>query len=252
MKKILFIICEVVFLSIFIFPDEIPPIIIGTDPFPPYSIQNNSEEYTGLATDIIKEILNEMETPYKIEVYPWAKSLIMLKTGKIQALYTIGKTEEREKDFYFPDEPLCFSRWVFFIRKEDKGILKYNSLDDLKGKQIGLIRDYKYTPELWEFVNKHKNFYILPDEKTSFKLLASKRVDYIINDYITGTILSKELGLSESITALNEVPLEITPLYIAFSKSEYSEKVVKEFSTRLKIFKNSSRYSTLSNSYLDQ
>lgn len=164
----------------------------------------------------------------------------MLKEGKLHALYPIAKNRGREAVIYYPEEPFCHSEWVFFIRKNDAGKLKFDSFDDLKGKRIGLTRDYKYTPALWAFVKKENNYELVTVEEQNFRKLMGKRIDYVISEYMVGMHLSKKLGIRDGITALRENPIESIPLYVGFSKKAVKEEFVDKFSGALKIFKSDS------------
>lgn len=227
--------------------------IIGTTAgFPPYTFQNEDGKFTGLATDIVEEVFQTMKVEYSIQKYPWVRALHMLTKGDLHALYTIGKTAERETLFYFPTEPLSYSKWVFFIRKEDAGTLKFQTLDDLKGKRIGLVLGYKYTPELWEFVKAWKNYDMVAKEELNFRKLAAGRVDYIISDYVTGMTLAKQLGISKKILALTQTPLETIPIYIAFSRTLVQQEMVDTFSAHLKTLKSGSKYQELYKKYIGE
>ncbi len=214
------------------------PFQIGVSPFPPYVTVLEDEKISGIATDIVMEALNTVNiSKYEIKEYPWARALLLLNRGQIQALYTIGKTPEREATFYYPDEPLFYTKWVFFIRKADKGTLKFNSLDDLKGRNIAVIRGYKYTPAFWEFLNKEKKYEELSHEEQSFLMLMAGRVDYVITEYAAGITVAKQLGMEDQIAALMDHPLEEIPVYIAFNKKSVTKEFVDKFSKALKEIK---------------
>lgn len=223
---------------------------IGISDDPPYEYLLENGTVAGMATEIITEILKEMNiTEYKIELLPWKRALEDLTTGDIRALYSIGHTEERAQVYYYPDEPLFETTWIFFIRQEDKDTLRFTSLDDLKGKQIGVVRGYKYTPAFWEFVKREQNYEEVTIDEQNYKKLEIGRVDYVLGDYLTGVFLAKKLGITQRIFALTDNPLETVPLYIAFSKKGVQQEFVENFSNTLKAFKTGEQYQAILEKY---
>ena len=224
---------------------------IGSPSFPPYVYALDDGEITGLATEIVAGIFQSMEIDYETRIYPWARVLNMLTEGEIHALYTIMKNTEREAIFYYPEEPITHSKWVFFIRRTDAGKLKFDSFDDLKGKRIGLIRDTKYTPALWEFVEKEQNYELVAQEPQNFEKLVNNRIDYLVTEYTVGMSVAKTLGIENDIVALTDNPLESTPLYIAFSQKMVKKEFVDRFSNELKNFK-AGRYEKILKKYIEK
>ena len=104
-------------------------------------------------------------------IYPWARAERFLFAGKIDALYSSSTSKKRREHCHFPEESLIVSPWVLFIRKEDQGKLKFDSFRDLKGKKIGVVRDYSYTPEFWEFLNAERNYQLAVTDQQNFKKL---------------------------------------------------------------------------------
>ncbi len=208
---------------------------IGCNDMPPYSFSLDDGTITGLATELVEGVFKAMGIgDYEIKVFPWARSLRMLTAGTLHAVYTMQKNKDREILFYYPQEPLTYSKWVFFIQKDNIGKLKFDSLDDLKGKQIGLVRDYKYTSALWEFVKKENNYQIVSAEELNFKKLAAGRVDYVISEYNIGKYLAEKMGISDKVVALENTPIEsASPIYIVFSKKTVKKEFVDKFSNEL-------------------
>jgi polar amino acid transport system substrate-binding protein len=224
----------------------------GSGEFPPYVYAgDDSGKIVGAAAEIVAEVFARLNiTDYTMGTYPWARVLIMLTDGQINALFTITKNKEREALFLFPEEPIALSQWVFFIRKADANRLKFDSYDDLKGSQIGLVADVKYSAALWDYVRKEGNYDLVPTEELNILKLASKRVDYIVTELGTGTYLIKNNNLQDELMPLTKKPVDATPFYIAFSPKLVTKDFVHRFSNELKRFKSDKKYKEILEKYL--
>src|ERR1035437_9573544 len=86
---------------------------LATLEYPPY-ITQVGDSARGLTVDIVNEVFSRINQNIKIEFYPWARSVMMLEDGKVDGLFTIKKTKEREATMLFPKEPLVSQDYVFF------------------------------------------------------------------------------------------------------------------------------------------
>ena len=224
---------------------------IGTDDWPPYEFKQNGK-ITGYCTEIVEQVFDNMDVKVgELEIYTWARAEDYVFKGKIDVLYSSSKSDKREKYVHFPQEPLISSDWVMFIRKADKNKLKFNSLADLKGKKVGVVRDYSYTPEFWGFIKKEKNYDEASNDQTNFKKLVAKRFDYLVSEYAVGLSIAKDLGIDDQVIALTGTPIKSTGLYVMFSKKTIDKPFVNNFSKELKKFKTTSAFKTLKATYLD-
>jgi polar amino acid transport system substrate-binding protein len=222
---------------------------IASPQFPPYVYAPDNDKITGVAAEIVADVFQAMGISYENRIFPWARALHMLTEGESHALYTMMKNKQRAAIFYYPEEHLLSSRWVFFIRRADAGTLKFDSFDDLKGKRIGLQRDVKYTEALWEFVRSENNYQLVTFDRQNLKKLVANRVDYVVCEYITGMDLAKELGIENDVVALTGNPVESTPLFIVFSPKKVDREFVDRFSDELKKFKSGAKYAEILKKY---
>ncbi len=220
--------------------------------FPPYVYAGADGKIIGAAAEIVGEVLNRLKIQnYTMGTYPWARAMKLITDGDVKALFTIMKNKEREALFLFPDEPIVDSKWVFFIRKTDVGKLKYDSFEDLKGKMVGLVKDVKYTAELWDFVKKENNYETVATEELNINKLAQKRVDFIATELGTGVYLAKKLGLGNDIVPLTKKPIIAAPIYIIFNPKSVKKDFVVAFSNELKKFKTEKKYSDILKKHLE-
>jgi polar amino acid transport system substrate-binding protein len=226
---------------------------IATDIWPPYEFQvgvPGNESMSGFSTEVILAVFKQMNIAIdgKISPYPWARAEAMIIDGSVDVLYTAAPSDKRALVTLYPSESLMESSWSFFIRKEDTARLKFDSLNDLKGKKVGVVRAYAYTPELWAFLEAEKNYEdVIKDDQNVNKLVAN-RVDYIAMDYGNGLALLKSMGLLDKVVALKN-PIKPISLYAIFSKKTVDKAVVDEFSEKLKAFKKTKEYQVIFDKY---
>lgn len=137
------------------------------DEWPPYQITTN-DQLGGFSTQIVKIVFSRMDIDLEtIHVYPWKRAITMLEQGEADALFSANLAERRFKFALYPKESLVLTPWVIWSREEDN--LVFDSLDDLIGKRVGMVRGYSYTPEFWSFVKKHKIYEETFDDEHNFK-----------------------------------------------------------------------------------
>ena len=221
---------------------------IGTDDWPPYEMKIDGK-ITGYATEVIQSTLKQMYIDTKIQIYPWVRAENLVFSGTIDALFSSSKSEIREKHCYFPDEPLLESAWVIFIRKEDQGKLSYRSFEDIKGKTVGVVRSYSYTPEFWNFIKTKGKYEEVATDQVNFKKLLGKRFNYLVCEYAVGLAIAKSFNASNKVFAFTNAPIKKTGLYIMFSKKNLTSDFVNLFSKELKSFKGTSEFQVIHKKY---
>lgn len=162
--------------------------------WPPYFSQN-MKNY-GIASNIITQAFENENIKVNYGFFPWKRSIELAKSTKWNGTVGWTKTPEREKDFYFSEEPIFKGKVVFFTLKSD--YFSWNSFDDLKNYKIGITNGYSYG-NIFNFYldNKTLNIEVANEDILNFKKLFSKRIDlfpidlevglYILNNYFTKT-----------------------------------------------------------------
>jgi len=223
---------------------------LGTDDWAPYEFRQE-KELTGYSIEVVQHVFKQMGIEIaSLQLFPWARAEWMVFNGELDALFSGTKSQEREDACFFPSEALAQSDWVLFIRKSDVGQLKFDTFDDLKGKQVGVVREHAYTPEFWDFLKREKNYQEVTADAQNFQKLAANRIDYVASEYVVGMSLLSELGMTDQIVALTEHPLKSTGLFIMFSKKTVSAETVAQFSEALKQFKTTPAYQEIVGKYL--
>ncbi|RLC05200.1 MAG: hypothetical protein DRI57_27725 [Deltaproteobacteria bacterium] len=219
---------------------------IGSDEWPPFHSAGKSEkDVKGFTADLVRAVLRK--TNVKIaahRIYPWKRACAMVFDGRLDAVFTTTETDERMKYCHFPEEPLTDFSYVFFIRKEDEGKLKYDTFDDLKGHKVGIVSGFSYTEKFVNFIKKEKNYEEAYVGSDNFKLLMKKRADYVATSRRVGYNHIRELGIGSKCVALKK-PFMVNYLYVMFSKKTVSREFADKFSVALKKFKTTWEYKEL-------
>jgi len=228
---------------------------LATEEWPPFSYEKN-KKITGLSTDIIYATLKKMGIKISSnKIMPWARTQNLGYYGKVDAVYTASINGERKKYMYFPSEPIVKSKWVLFIKKDNKNRLKFNNFQSLKGKKFCLIRGYNYPKEFKEYITKNAKITYTATENSNIEKLMHSRCDYMPAVLETTLYLIKHNKDLQKIKAYKNIyyfkkPLSVTNFYLMFSKKRVSKKFVDEFSNTLKEFKKTKTYKNILKKYL--
>lgn len=195
------------------------PLQLVTMNFKPF-IWCEGDTVKGIAADMVAEVFRQAGRPYKIRCLPWKRALAMVKNGQADGIILGYKTPERETFGIFPDDPIQFSMYSVFVRKNHE--FPFGKIEDLYGKTIGIDRGHTVSPG---FDKAAANGDITVEEasKAEYNLqkLLAGRFDAYVNNHHVVLYMAKQLGLSERITALNHPLVKPTPSYLWFSKAAH-------------------------------
>lgn len=173
-------------------------ITIGSEPnYPPYCILDENGNATGFAVEIFNAAAAAAGLKVKTEIGLWTEIRKNLIEGKIDALPIIGRTPEREAVYDFSLAYLSLNG-AAFVRK---GETKIKTLEDLKGKEILVMKNDNAE----EFVRRQKitdKILTTTTIQEAFLDLANGQHDAVFIQHITGLEVLKELNIN-SIEALD-------------------------------------------------
>ncbi|MGE0087192.1 MAG: substrate-binding periplasmic protein [Desulfococcaceae bacterium] len=223
-----------IFMMVFLLPlcAAAKQLIFVTGGMSPPLVFEDNNELKGMDVDVIAEFCRQNAVEPKFEVFPWKRSLKNIEEGSADAIFTLFKTEEREKILYFPSVPINKVKTAVWVKKE-RGI-KISSLDDLKDKSIGVLTDYKYGKEFDSMDGLNKTFCI--DKEQLIKMLDKNRFDVAIDSEVCFKFMCRKFGLEEDKFEIAYVITE-NPVYIGFSKKnlgQEGELLAEKFSRFMK------------------
>ncbi|MDY0362418.1 MAG: transporter substrate-binding domain-containing protein [Desulforegulaceae bacterium] len=205
-RAIYFCIFSVVFV-LNVFASEIT---IVTEQYPPYEFIENGK-WTGHDVDIVKKACERFGVSAVFKEYPWKRCLKMIEHGDAQAIISAMNTPDRQEYILFPVSNLSYEKNVILGHKANDLII--DSLDDLKGKTIGLQSGYSYGDEFDHYSGLLKDFSF--SQELMLKKFHAKRTELIIGNEAVILYLNKKLNF-EPVKVLYAVSED--PLYIGFSK----------------------------------
>lgn len=193
--------------------------------YPPYEYVEDGE-VKGINMDIIREAFRRMGvTPY-FEPRPWKRAVYELKSGEILALSSGFKTAKREEFAVFPSEPLAMETNV--VAALTVSGVEVNSLEDLRGLRVGVVREYSYGESFDSMrgLNKIK----ANSSHQMLKMLLSQRMDVAVGNKAVFKFLAKKQGMLAHIKFIHVVGND--PLYLMFSKKRgaRAQRLARDFS----------------------
>lgn len=215
---------------------------IMTEEYPPFNYTEGGK-LTGLATEVVLQLAKKLGHPEDIEMLPWARAYGLIQQNDGQILYSMTRTEEREKMFKWVG-PVASNKWVFFAKK-GSGMTIGSLADAKKVEKIGAYKD-----DAAESFLKAEGFAnldsVLNDEQNVPKLMAGRINLWIVGE-LQGIYKAKAKGVADQLEKVFDV--KDTQLYIAFSKNTPDAEVAK-WQAALDAMKADGSYDALIKKYM--
>jgi len=220
---------------------------IATSEWPPFEDISN-KELPGFSTEVIREVCNELNIIPEIKEYPWARALMMVELGSVDATYSAFYTRERAEVCYYPQEPLFTDRWILFAKKDVIDTLLYKSYQELKDYRFAVMRGVSISEDFWKFLKDNNNYLETVKDEESFRALMLGTIDFVVTTYYNGMFLIAEMKLQGKVLPLSAT-IKVDSVYLIFSKRNTSVEFVERFSKQLKKFKESAEYKKIYRKY---
>jgi polar amino acid transport system substrate-binding protein len=185
---------------------------VVTESWYPYNYLDKDGNVVGKSTLAVKEILAAAGIDYSIDVYPWARAFNLAKTRTHVLIYSILRTPDREKFFYwFCPISNLESHQIYKLTSRDDIIV--NVEQDIKKYTISATRDtFLHQYMLGLGLVDGVNLQINSEDTRATKMFFAGRVDLIadLESSMERTLTRK--GLDKSIvTPLTLIPAERYP-----------------------------------------
>jgi polar amino acid transport system substrate-binding protein len=222
---------------------------LATLEYPPYEFQG-AEDASGIAVELIKEAFTRIDQPYTIQFLPWGRAIREVRNGRIDGIFTIYKTPEREQFMSYSDEVLINQSISLFALKSNK--IHYSGrINSLAAYRIGVMRKVSYGAQIDEALNNgvFENIVTTDTGIKNFKLLLADRVDLVISNRLGGMEIIKQLGIEDLVYQVPSYSYEI-PSYIAFSKLSPLSSIKGQLDGALRQMKEDGTYKKIISEYL--
>jgi len=125
---------------------RIETVKLVADPYPPYQYKANNT-VKGIDHDIITAAFEEYKIKTKTQLFPWEVCIEHMEMKKVDGIFQITITPEREKTFLF-SKPFRTAKTVLF--RNTKTPVRFNKdveiLCQLKRYKLGVLAGYSYDP----------------------------------------------------------------------------------------------------------
>lgn len=200
-----------------------------TQHFPPFSYESGGA-VAGPAAEIISEACRSMGVTCEFSLLPWIRAQEMVKNGRAQGMFVIGRNPEREGWLYY-SPPLFRSEYGFFIKLGDP--LQYKSIEDLKGLTVGVYGPSNTSAALMEIRRQLSGKLLIdmtPDDESALRKLSYGRIRAVFSNRDVGLAKLKEMGLRNVAYA---GAYESVDYYVGFSMAHTDVELVGRFNEAL-------------------
>ncbi|WP_136805688.1 substrate-binding periplasmic protein [Desulfosediminicola flagellatus] len=192
--------------------DDSPRFKVAIAHWPPWKMVAVSG-FEGIDIDILAEVGRRANVNWEYIECPWRRCLEMLKTGAVDIITSIGKTEEREAYLeylgpYYNKEKIVFYR----LKGSDVQVSKYNDIYD---HTIGLVKGSVYFEQFdndWKVQRE-----AVTSDFQHLQMLLAKRVDLVISYETIMAYSIANLGWQDKVEKV-DFSHDGIPSYFAISK----------------------------------
>lgn len=242
MKKFIYIIYVTLFIGISSFSEHLHFVTFNYFP----TMYKEGEVLKGGAIEVVKEAFRRMDVDITIEMLPLARGLLMLESGEVDGMFTLYKTEEREKYAYYPEMPVL-SRIISFYVRDGSTITYDGNIESMLDYSIGVVNGYSYGKELDGYL-KNESFpfvHVSPVLENTINAFVNKRFDILPHTKLDMIYLLKRMDLENEIKVLDPSIIEL-PVYLAFTREkEELIQIADNFSNTIKEMKKDGTYEKL-------
>ncbi|WP_018610237.1 substrate-binding periplasmic protein [Uliginosibacterium gangwonense] len=204
--------------------------------YPPYIIEENGQA-KGPVVDAIREIFKRMHQGTTIRFYRSQRALLLMEMAKVDGMFTLKKTPERDQSMLFPGEALLEQEYVIFVPRDSK--LNFDgNLASLQNITLGVAEKVSYGARFDTAVAQgaFPHLEVAYSFELNFKKLLAGRMDALISSRTMGTAMLRRLGGLEQCKVIGP-PVEVVPSYFAFSRRLGNEELAKQFDTVVRAMK---------------
>lgn len=202
-------------------------LLLATQQWPPYQTYNNNT-LDGIAVRVVKCVLEKMNQPYEIKVYPWKRAQVMVERGKYHGFFAASKNEARDQ-YAVQSGVIAEQKWNWYVLNDsllDPGDTSFKKKASVSARAGSNMRK-------WLEKNGYNIITEPKDTQSLFKILKVKRVDAVLGSELVAKDVIAKFNLSDKIKiVLNRNK----PLGVYFSKKFLSEnpKFLEQFNRLIK------------------
>lgn len=193
-------------------------IACGHPYYPPVSWVQE-EQLIGVAPAVVKLVFAELGYQVRLDVVGnWKRCLSEVKTGHADIVVAAYRIDSREPDFDFSEQHIVDDPIGIYVNPNNN--ITYHSLDDLKGKTVGLLFGDSFGDSLDAFIDEHNQIEYVSEGQQNLKKLARGRIDFIPLGIVSGKLQTQKFGYTKQIIA---APFKLKTEYYYLALGSHSE-----------------------------
>lgn len=228
-------------------PSRVDVVAVGTmGTYNPFSFADEDGTLTGYDLEVLREVETiDGNLKFKFVAGPWDSLFVGLDADKFQLLANQITSNPDRIDKYYLTETPYFTCVAQIIVKE--GRVDIQSLEDLKGKSVGLTVGDSFTRLMEDWNAENGNLidirYYEQDIVTVLEDVVNGRIDATVNDPIMAKDKADAQGLTIDVVGER---LSADPTYFIFKKDEAGKALRDRVDAALRQLIETGRLSELS------
>ena len=198
---------------------HVPAITIFTEEWPPITFQRNGIA-DGMAVEVVREIQARIHDNSPIDVVPWARGYKELLTNPGVMLFTVGRSEAREKQMTLLG-PIAVSQTVLLARKGEAAKLLALGAG-IYQRPVGAYRGSIFADAASAAGFVEVDLAPTP-QLTAQKMLMGRYDMWVEGGFVVSSVLKDIHQPADSVEVVRV--LESLELYLAFSRGTPAEEV---------------------------
>ncbi len=147
---------------------------LASDVWPPFTNVTSEKSF---ALDLVNEALNRINIQANFDILTFDEVISQIDAGSYDGSGALWLSDERKRKYLFSNPYMQNQLILVGLKGSD---VSASSLDDLKGKRLGVVENYAYGDDL-----KHsKSIIVLPgkSDQQNLERLLSSEIDYMLVD----------------------------------------------------------------------
>ena len=230
-------------------PLEPRVVTLAADPFCPYNCSPDAQK-PGFAVELAQAAFKTAEMRVDYITAPWPRAITEARLGRADGV--IAALVEDAPDFTFPSTAIGVQAMGFLIRRGDPW--RFEGLDSLRDRRVGLIDRYSYGAEADAFFAKGEGlrFERIAGEgglALNIEKLARDRLDVVVDDRAVLRWAMVDAGAASLAFEVAPGALIEAPVFIAFTPSRRGRVLAAAFDRGMALIEESGEAATIRSRY---
>lgn len=192
---------------------------VAMEDYPPYQHQEDGK-VIGMDAEAVREAFARMGANAQFKVMPWKRALDEAATGRVDAIFSLFRTPEREEFLAYPETPLSSERNVLVARADDPATV--TGLGDIKGERVGVVVGFVYGEPFDSYAGVIKDSSY--DADMLLRKLDKGRVRFAAMAQPTFLELAKDEEFTDRFRIVEGFRISEEGMYLAFSRATGEER----------------------------